>query len=181
MGEQTRAKTPLFLQRALVEELKKITSDMRFHQPKSNVLVPLSVYAQTLPIPVKDDSQNPEEFNTIDCHDGGEEETVFKCPWCLVKIDNGIIPGPNEMQQLEVGICFGVFNDSLENQGHQEVLNLIQKVYERFAVNPILDDQYTCQGEFEWALQDEDTYPYFFGAIGTSFKFCGFRRENKYL
>lgn len=178
MQSNIRAVAPLFFQKALVEEIKIITEGMRFCSPKGGERVAMNVYNQALPIPFKR-TEIEYDNNTIDYQDG-EEESIFQCPWCIVKIDGGQIQGINEMQKIDVGICFGIFDDSQENQGHMEILNLIQRVYERFAVNPILAGQYTCQGEFEWALQEEDTYPYFFGAIGTSFQFRGYRRENKF-
>ena len=163
MQSNTRAIAPLFFQKALVEEIKIITEGMRFRSPKGSERIFMNVYSQALPIPLKR-TETEYESNTIDYQDG-EEESIFQCPWCIVKIDGGQIPGINEIQKIDVGM---------------EILNLIQKVYERFAVNPILAGQYTCLGEFEWALQEEDTYPYFFGAIGTSFQFRGYRRENKF-
>ncbi|MCI8950040.1 MAG: hypothetical protein HFG49_08365 [Lachnospiraceae bacterium] len=177
-----RALTPLFFQEALKKEMEEMTKDMRFCQQRSQERVSLNVFCQSLPIPGKKNTQEDTgmDFDTIDYIDGQEEAAAFPFPWCLVKIDGGHIPKVNDRQEVQVAVCFGIFNDSLENQGHKEVLNLIQNVYERFSVNPILDGQYTCSGEFEWALQDEDTYPYFFGAIGTTFWFSGFRREIKW-
>ncbi|MEG0591473.1 MAG: hypothetical protein RR496_07490 [Lachnospiraceae bacterium] len=164
---------------ALVEEIRKLTRGMLFQNPKGGKLLNLNVYAQALPIPTR--QEMPREFdpgnNTIDYIDGSEEEAVFKCPWCLVKLDNGVIGGINGQQQVEVGINFGIYNGGLENQGHMEIMNLIHKVYERFSTSPILDKQYICKGSFEWGLLEEDMHPYFFGAIGTTFEFAGFRRE----
>lgn len=181
MIENIRARTPLFALKALVAEIQIIVGDMLFHSPDGG-MTSISVHEQTLPIPGR--KKPPLENNdapTIDYQEEAEEEAVFKCPWCVVKLENGSISGINEMQETTFAICFGVFNDSLDNNGHMEIMNLIQRVYERFSVNPILDGQYTCTGTFEWAVQDDDTYPYYFGAILTGFKFQGFRRENKYL
>lgn len=185
--EEVRAQTPLFFQEALVEEIRRITQGMRFFSPKNREIVPLTVHTQALPVPQKrgfsedtgDFSSMTDGPNTIDYTDG-PEEAVFDCPWCLVKIDGGSIPGINQRQEIRAAVCFGIFDDSPENKGHQTVLNLIQKTYERFAKDPLLRGQYTCQGSFEWALQEEDTFPYFFGAISMQFSFWGFRRESKF-
>ena len=177
-----RARTPLLLQEELVKEMGKITEGMQFVKPKDKgKRVPLNIFPQSLPIP-RGGSLTPviQECETIDYMDEEMNEPVFNCPWCVVKIGTGEIPGINEMQNVNVAVCFGIFDDDTRNQGHQDILNLIQKTYERFAVNPILAGQYTCTGSFEWALQEEDTFPYFFGAIGTEFKFQGYRREIKY-
>lgn len=182
MTKNVKARTPLFALKALAEEVKNITKDMMFHSPGKIELASVSVYEQSLPIPERIDTPlENEDYQTIDYREEAGEEGIFKCPWCVVKLENGSIPGINEMQEVTFAICFGIFNESLENNGHMEIMNLIQRVYERFSVNPILDGQYTCTGSFEWAVQDEDTYPYYFGAIMTGFKFQGFRRENKYL
>lgn len=178
---ETRAQTPLLFQRALMEEMKELAAGMIFHVPGKETMEPLNVYGQALPVPGIRTHTADYDMGTMDYRDTGETDAVFKCPWCLVKIMNGSIPEINGPQQVEVGICFGIYNNSDKNQGHMEILNLIQRVYERFAVNPILAGQYTCQGSFEWALQEEDTYPYFFGAIGTVFQFRGFRRESIFV
>lgn len=180
MESNVRAKTPLFLQQALIEEIKEITSGMLFMDPRKKCLVPLSVYGQRLPIPTLESVGKGEDLDSIDYSDDQLDDPVFKCPWCQVKIPSGSITETNGPQNVEVVICFGIFNEDNNNQGHQEILNLIQKVYNRFGVNPLLERQYTCTGEFEWALQEEDMYPYFFGAIVTTFQFTGFRREIKY-
>lgn len=180
-NQPARARTPLFFQKALVEEIKKITSDMRFQNPGGEELLELSVFAQSLPIPGrKQDAGNQEEYQSIEYSVSETEEAVFNCPWCVVKLEGGSIPEINGFQHIEVSICFGVYNPDKDNKGHEELLNLIQRVYQRFACDPLLDRQYTCSGEFEWALQEEDTYPYYFGAITTTFKFMGYRREMIY-
>jgi hypothetical protein len=175
-----RAVTPLFFQQALTDEVKKITEDLLFCTPKGDELVHLDVFMQSLPIPVFESSDQENENLSSFEYENNQIDPIFKCPWCTVKIINGDIPGINERQVLNVAICFGIYNDDTSNQGHREILNLIQRVYSRFAIDPLLDKQYTCTGEFEWALQDEDTHPYFFGAISTTFKMTGYRRENKF-
>jgi hypothetical protein len=178
--DNAMAKTPLYLQRALVEEIKTITADMLFSAKGEPDPVPMEVYAQTLPIPILEITGESENLGAYDFSNDQLADPVFLCPWCIVKIDSGAIPEINGMQNIQVSICFGIFNEDNKNQGHQEILNLIQKFYYRFSTNPLLDRQYTCSGVFEWALQDEDTYPYFFGAIATEFKFMGYRREIPY-
>lgn len=174
-----RAQSIVFFQEELKKEIEEIIKDMLFQQPGTEELARVRVFKQALPIPqnklVKADSTE-----TIEYAEELEEDTVFQCPWCLIKLDGGAAKGIGESQEADVAICFGVYNPSTENQGHIEILNLIQKVYERFAVNESLAEKYFCKGNFEWALQDEDTYPYFFGAISTSFSFQGFQREDRY-
>lgn len=179
--QAVRAKTPLFFQKALVEEIRRITEGMLFQNPAGGELLQLEVFAQSLPIPGrKQAADHDAPYETIDYVDAEPESAVFQCPWCIVKIEQGSIPEINGYQNVEVAIGFGIYNPDSDNKGHEELLNLIQKIYQRFACDPLLDRQYTCTGAFEWALQEEDTYPYFFGAIGTAFKFMGYQREVKF-
>lgn len=179
MTEAVRAGSPLYFQRALAGEIQKITEGMLFMHPEDETPVPMEVFCQGLPIPERIALENSWE-ESVEYQEGGEEQAAFRCPWCLVRIGGGKVASVNGPQQVEVAVGFGIYNPSPENRGHEELLNLIQRVYERFATDPLLDGQYTCSGEFEWELQDEDTWPYFFGAIGMTFWFSGFRRETKW-
>lgn len=174
------AKTPLFLQSALAAEIEKITDGMRFFEPQTNERAErLRVYTQTLPKLQKE----PEEEGDIYAMDytaETEEDVTRKCPWCVVKIDSGTVPGPNEKQQVTVAVQFAIYDNRPENQGHRDILNLIFAVYERFAKDPVLDRQYTFTGKIDWAVGDEDVYPYFTGAAVLEFEFAGIRRESKF-
>lgn len=149
-NQPVRARTPLLFQRALAKELREITSDMRFHNPGGEELIPLSIFEQSLPIPEKKRPETPETYQSIDYSVGEAEEAVFHCPWCIVKIEGGSIPKINDFQHIDVVVGFGIYHPGKDNKGHEELLNLFQRVYERFAKNPLLDRQYTCSGEFEW-------------------------------
>ena len=143
--EDARALTPLYFQRALAAEVRKITEGMLFASPGGGDPVPMQVFCQGLPVPGKPD-QEPGDTGTIDYQDEGEEHGVYRCPWCMVWIDGGKIVAVNSPQQVGVSVRFGIYNPSQENLGHEEILNLIQRVYGRFATNPVLDRQYICNG-----------------------------------
>lgn len=177
-----RAKSPVFLQEALIEEMKRITEDMLFRAPKKEELVKMEVFGQSLPIPKIEDTGVGPDNDLINYTDDQMADPIFKCPWCTVKVQSGAITEIDGPQRVEVVICFGIFDDDYKNKGSQQILALINRVYERFSIDPILDKQYTCTGTFEWALQEEreDTFPYFYGGIITTFNFSGYRRELKF-
>ena len=62
-------------------------------------------------------------------------------------------------------LIFGIYDDNQDAQGHKTILNLIQKIHERFFKNPILANKYTMIPGIKWTLQDDDTYPYYFGGV----------------
>ena len=176
MEMNTRGRVPAFLQMALAEEIRNITAGMTFKQPHSEERIALQVYEQALPVPSNNNDKVEED--SIAYVETEAEEAVFKCPWCIVRIDSGAIPGPNANVSVLMGIEFGVFDDDQKNQGHYDVENLMWKVYERFAKDPILAKQYTCQCDFKFGHPDSDTYPYYFGAISMTFEYPGIQRES---
>lgn len=45
---------------------------------------------------------------------------------------------------------------------------------------PLFANQFMFQDPFDWALQDEESYPYYFGAASMTFKTAAIRKEDKY-
>ena len=125
----------------------------------------LNIYAQNLPIREDEDSPDP-------------------VPYIIVRILDGKIKGWVEAQEVQVMLLLGCFDDNLNNDGHETLLELIQKISERFLKNPILANQFVFlndeQHPFEWALQEEESFPYYFGAISMTFKTAAIRMEDKY-
>jgi hypothetical protein len=174
--ENVRGGSLILLQKALMSEIEKITDGMTFKQPGKEKRKKLQIYGQGLPIPEHSPAERDDE--TIDYVETDAEEAVFKCPWCIVRVEKGKIDGINADPNVVTSIEFGIFDDNTDNQGHEDVLNLIWKIYTRFAGDSLLEMQYECLNDFEFATQDEDTFPYFFGAMSMTFKFKGVQRES---
>lgn len=170
--------TPYFLQEALKEDIRKMLEGNLFKNPdpSGKKHIPMSIYGQNLPLAAVKAEEQPE--TVIDYTDDMISDPVYNCPWCLVKIDSGEIKGPNESQTVVAAICYGIFDDDRQNDGHKDILNLIQKTYERYARNPVLCKNYRCKQDFEWSVQREDTYPYYFGAISMTFEMDGIKLEG---
>ena len=101
-------------------------------------------------------------------------------PYIIVRVEQGKIEGIDQEQTVFVNLIIGVIDRGYENQGHKDVLNIIQKIYERFAKNAILAKKYECTMPIEWALQDEESFPYFFGGMALQFETIRIRREDPY-
>ena len=164
----------------LVEELKTIFRNMTFPDPRGD-LVPLNIYKQDLPIPVA--AEMPFTVSDEDLEEGvydaRPEETPF--PYIIVRVGKGHIADANGEQRVDVDLLIGVIDRDYKNQGHKEVLNIIQKIYERFAKNVILAKKYECVAPMDWALQEEGSYPYFFGGMALTFETIAIRREDPYI
>lgn len=153
--------TPLMLQDELVEEVKRLLEDYLYKMPTGE-RVPVKVYAQNIPVNETDDEEEP-------------------IPYIIVRLNSGEDSGIRDsVNTVKLVIIIGIWDDGLEAQGHRDVMNIIQKVYMRFQTNPNLNNKAVYSGEFNWALQEDGYYPYFFGACSLSFHIAAIRREDRF-
>ena len=152
------------LQKELMKDIGNIFEKDLFKDSLGKY-VSLNVYAQNLPIREDEDAPDP-------------------VPYIVVRVLDGKVKGWVEAQEVQVMLIFGCFDDNVNNDGHEILLELIQKIEERFLKNPILSKQFMFlndeQHPFEWALQEEESFPYAFGAISMSFRTPTIRKEDKY-
>ena len=152
--------TATILQEELVKELEAIFKGDLFKNSLGEY-VKLNTYEQQLPIREDEDAPDP-------------------MPYIIVRIETGSTKSGTDPQEVLVTMLFGYFDDSPENNGHKGVLGMIQKVHERFEKQPMLANQFMFQDPFDWALQDEESFPYFFGAASMTFKTAAIRKEDKF-
>lgn len=170
-------------QMALIEELKKVTENMRFPNPKSDELIPIKVYGQRLPIPTKDLSEFSEDTNTETTDFIGDqiEDPILDCPWIKTMVASGDIEGPDKFHRVQFAIVIGVFDDRSDNAGSGDFINIVDVIKDRFIQNPLLDNQYNNPGIFHWEIEnDQDTFPFTYGALVTYFDIRTPRRLSEY-
>lgn len=148
------------LQKELAKEVKKITSGMILKNVKKEE-TKLNVFEQMLPKNERGASKEKELF-----------------PYCNIQISECFSETINSLQIVKVLLILGIFEDSANGQGHIVVLNLIQKIQERFYTNPILAKKFIMNPNIEWALQTEDLYPFYYGAILTEWKVPAMKRKE---
>ncbi|BBF42002.1 hypothetical protein lbkm_0684 [Lachnospiraceae bacterium KM106-2] len=154
--------TPLQLQDDIAKEIQNLTKDMVFKDPKGKDAT-LKGFKQELP-KILDTS-------------GEEEDEYYPFPFAVVKLLQG---DTEDYEQVNTAIVIGIYDDSTEHQGHMAVMNVIQKFKERFMKNPLLTS-FTSNNDFKWQLNDEDKFPYYFGAIYVSWTLPTIRREDKFI
>lgn len=152
--------TATMLQEELVKELGVIFKDDLFKDSLGKY-VKLNIYEQQLPIREDEDAPDP-------------------IPYIIVRLETGSTKSGTDPQEVLVTMLFGYFDDAPQNNGHKGVLGMIQKVHERFEKQPMLANQFMFQDPFDWALQDEESFPYFFGAASMTFKTAAIRKEDKF-
>ena len=170
------------LQDDLVEELKLVFKDLRYKTPKGE-LSEINVFPQALPIPEPTEppeAESPEYLEEgLGTADPVKVEDPY--PYAIVRIEEGKIETIDGNQAVTVLILLGSYNDDLKNQGHKDILNMIQRIYERFAKNAILAQKYELVHPVTWTLQEEESYPYFIGGVALTFNTLEIRREDPYV
>lgn len=151
--------TPVNLQQAIIKDLRELFFNKVYKDALSKQLENLKFYSQDLPV----------ESNRED-----EDEDLF--PYIIVRLMEG------EMDNLtahEVKVLFliGVHDDASDRQGYQDVMHIIDVILERYGKQAVLDATYTAKYPFNWALQDTDTHPYYFGGVEITFELPVIQRE----
>lgn len=145
------------LQDALVADLKELFKYRRFKTPAGDTAPP-SVFSQNLPKRKSEADDDP-------------------FPYIIVRIDSGAIKSQTDPHNVTVLLLVGVYDDDTENQGHRAVLEIMEAIQQHYEETPLLASQFTFTDPFNWALQDEESYPYFFGAANLNFTLPAPRRK----
>jgi hypothetical protein len=147
----------LKLQDAIVNDLQKLFSKRKYPTPDGENAA-VSVFAQNLPKRDSEDDDDP-------------------FPYIIVRLDSGDIENQTSDYKVSVFLLVGVFDDSKNNQGHKTVLEMIELIQRHYEDTPLLDGQFVFTDPFHWALQDEESYPFFFGGVEISFSVPAPRRK----
>ena len=94
------------------------------------------------------------------------EETLF--PFIIVRVDSGKIASPTEAHRIRLLLWAGVCDDSPENNGHLGVLEILERIQQHYQESPALGPAVVAD-PFEWALQDEESFPFFYGGCYVDF------------
>ncbi len=167
-----------FLQDELMSEIKKILADFRLKNPQKEPSE-INVFLQNLPIPkpVEQGEIPPEllENGLVE-----EQTDLDPYPYIIIRIEDGEIKDENSAQEVHINLLIGIYEPNYDKQGHKDVLNIMAKIYERFAKQSVLNGKYTIQYPISWALQEEESYPYYFGGMHLIFEIAAIIREDSY-
>lgn len=93
----------------------------------------------------------------------GDADKLF--PHCLVSVGDGSDDG--EESKITVFLGLGTKDTAPELTGYQDICHLIEILRLSFAENPMIGKYAEIKGTVNYTLteQEENTYPYFFGAV----------------
>ncbi len=142
---------PVELQNFLVEETKALFEGLKLKDINGN-LSPFNVYPQYLPYGTSQEATNP-------------------FPYVRIILVDGEDPSETEANQCRIIFLAGVFDDDPNNQGYWDALLIIQKLYTHFMRKMNFEGKYEIVRPVKWRMigeELENTWPYFFGAIETT-------------
>lgn len=170
--------TAFFLQKKLAEELKKIFKGFCYPNCDGGMQEP-NIFEQFLPlVDVKElaDDQEGQGSGLFQC----QREELPPAPYIQVILLEGITSVVDEPGVVDVLLHICAFDESKKRIGYQHLINIMQKVQERFQKDFMLDN-YKCSKEIEWALADTEDHPFYFGVMAMSFEIMAVRKESEYL
>lgn len=167
------------LQLALGNEVERISKDILLKDVKGYP-AHIKAFAQSLPKRFQDVADMEDDEGDI-MPEAGEDEDPY--PYCVVRIDSGRLETAESTHEITTTLVFGIFDDDARCLGHQAIMNLIHKITERFIKNPVLNNKCRMNeaADINWVLDDEDKYPYYFGAMEMTWDtFFAGREDDKY-
>lgn len=133
-------------------EVESILKDIITIDPDGERHVGVNVYKQFLPKAVNDDEDVSQFF-----------------PYAIVRVGEANTPDDFTPWLTTVDILLGVYDADEYMGGHDHIAVMIQRIVNRFSQEALLDRKYRCEPAMDWAIQDEDTFPYFFGLVELKF------------
>ena len=144
--------TPLMLYDDLIAEVEDILKDVVTKNTAGEDVVGVKGYKYRLPLITADD----------------EDESQF-FPYFIVRLSGGKTEDDDSPWLVTADILLGVCENDKDIPGHEHIMVMIQRITDRFVAEPLLNKKFRAEQGIEWAVQDEDTYPFYFG--GAEIKF----------
>lgn len=141
------------LEDELVPWLEALLEQVRLKDPTGEFKSP-KIYKHDLPVPMTDDDSELSYY-----------------PYVIIRVTGGKISDWNAdlTKALTVQFLIGVYDNDPERKGHDDVLNIIQRIENKLGTTRRVNN-FALGSDFQFALGDTDTHPYYFGGIQTTFE-----------
>ena len=158
-------RTPQLCQDALIEMLKELFADKLFCGQEGRK--PLKIYKQDLPIPQSDDAD--------------ADTDKAEAPYIVVRMTGGQIEDDDSPQTVDFSLIVCAYDTGLDREGWQDVANIKEDIIQRVCKAPYFGGAFTVLKPITWALQEDDTHPYYFGAMSLKFEAPAVRQEVPFI
>lgn len=86
-------------------------------------------------------------------------------PYGIVRLMDGKVETWEGPQTETVVLVFCVYDDDLNRSGARDILGIKEKVLTELRERPYIGGVFETVPPIEWAVSDEDTHPYYYGAM----------------
>lgn len=152
--ERIFGNTVYMAQDALVEALKELFEGKTYSGQRGRKA--LNIYKQDLPIPAAANNDRNADDDDVDTE-------AAAAPFIVVKVTGSAVNGPSQPQTAEIMLTICCYDLGTERQGGLDVINIQEDIKQRFCSSPRFGGPFTVTMPMVFALQVDDTYPYYFG------------------
>lgn len=142
-------RTPQLCQDALVEMLRELFRGHKYNGQNGRKQV--KIFKQDLPVP----EDNDDDADT----------DAAAAPYIVVRLVGGQIANDDSTQQVQFSITICAYDSGNKREGFQDVANMKEDVVQKVCAEPYFGGTFTVEKPVAWALQREDSHPYYFGAV----------------
>lgn len=143
--------TPYDLQNELMKRMKNLFINSDEEKQKFNI------YKQVMP---------EKMISEFDYSDDSKSDSRY--PLVVVRVDTGEKQENFDYQTIKIQFIIGARNEGLNGEGYEDVMSAMQLVLNDLDKHPHMNNKAQLEYPLNWALVDENTYPYFFAGIETS-------------
>ena len=142
--------TPQLCQDALIEMLEELFDGKKFSGQEGRKK--LTFFKQNLPIPKRQKDRRADTDEAA-------------APYIVVEMNEGAIPDDDGPQIVEFSLVICAYDKGVERDGYQDVTNIKEDIIQRVCSRPYFGGIFTIIKPITWALQQDNTPPYYFGAV----------------
>ena len=97
-------------------------------------------------------------------YDADVDTDAAAAPYIVVRMTGGEIKNDDGPQAVEFSLIVCAYDEGKEREGYQDVANIKEDIVQRLCTKPYFGGAFTVLKPIAWAMQQDDTYPYYFGA-----------------
>lgn len=142
-------RTAQLCQDAMIEMLQELFQGKKFNGQEGRK--PLKIFKQDLPIP----EDNDDDVDT----------DAAAAPYIVVRMIGGQIKDDDTPQEVEFSLTICSYDTGKQRDGFQDVANIKEDIVQRVCTAPYFGGSFTIQKPITWALQTEESHPYYYGAV----------------
>jgi hypothetical protein len=145
-------RTPQLCQDAMVEMLEELFAGKKYNGQEGRK--ELKIFKQDLPVPEDDDTD--------------ADTDAAAAPYIVVRMTGGQIENDDGPQKVEFSLIVCAYDEGVAREGYQDVANIKEDIIQRLCTRPYFGGCFTALKPFVWAMQNDDTHPYYFGACNVT-------------